>query len=336
MRDKDNSILFLGDVVPWKAFKFKNSYKTIINLECPITAEGQPAKNKINLRVENNYLKDIFGNNLICVSLGNNHIFDFGEEGLESTLNALRKIDVKWFGIDTDAEKNLEPLIINFNNLRIAFFSAVCQSTSPVVELENKIHLSTLDADLIIKKVKEIRNSADRIVLYLHWGTEESSYPSEENIQIARNLIDAGADIIAGSHAHCPQPVERYKEGIIAYNLGNFLMPSMKDIPAYFDETHPSGSTYFKNLMIWNRISWGLLVDMKTRRYKIKKYIFLFNRIMSLPFTPLDRYTGLIYDNNKEKYEQVVSKHRRKRAFFRRIRYFISKPHIPGRIKNYL
>ena len=58
--DEKNSILFLGDVVPFKPFRFRNVHKTIINLECQITKIGDPAEGKIILRVEENYLKSIF------------------------------------------------------------------------------------------------------------------------------------------------------------------------------------------------------------------------------------------------------------------------------------
>ena len=71
-----NSILFLGDVVPYRPIKFNNKYRTVFNLECPITAEGKPAVNKIILNVRENYLKHIFKDNSFCVCLGNNHILD--------------------------------------------------------------------------------------------------------------------------------------------------------------------------------------------------------------------------------------------------------------------
>ena len=89
MLDLNSSILFLGDVIPYKPFKFKNIYKTVINLECPIINDGKPVNGKINLRIKHNYLRSIFNNNLICASIGNNHILDFGAIGLRVTLTEL-------------------------------------------------------------------------------------------------------------------------------------------------------------------------------------------------------------------------------------------------------
>ncbi|MGH2647925.1 MAG: CapA family protein, partial [Ginsengibacter sp.] len=121
--NKENSVLFLGDVVPYKPFRFKNNYKTVFNLECPVTKEGKPAADKIILSVKENYLKNTFKDNTLCVCLGNNHILDFGKEGLESTLKELEKLKLKWFGINIEHNDDCIPLITELNKITIAFFS---------------------------------------------------------------------------------------------------------------------------------------------------------------------------------------------------------------------
>lgn len=334
--DERNSILFLGDVVPYKPFKYRNKYPTVINLECPITKDGNPVSGKINLNANENYLNNIFNNNLFCVNLSNNHILDYGKKGLESTLTELEKLKIKWFGLNDGSVDNCNPLITEKNKIKIAFYAAVCPSTSPVTEINNTIYLSILNVEKIINSIQEIKDLVQRIVIYIHWGVEESSYPSIEDIIIARRLIDAGADILIGSHAHAPQPIEKYKNGIIAYNLGNFIMPAMKDIPTYFNESGIPNGTYSKNLMVWNRISWGLLVDMNNLDFRIKKYIFIFNRIFELPFTTLDKYIQLNKYSYDISYELTVKKHLKKRTLYRRIHSFIIKPYIPNKLKNML
>ena len=334
--NKENSILFLGDVVPFTSFKFKNNLKTVFNLECPITSTGKPAQGKIILSVKENYLKNIFNDNLFCLSIGNNHILDYGKEGLESTLTELEKVKTKWFGLNSGQGDNCVPLILKLNKIEIAFFSVVCQSTSPVIELDNDIYLSLLNLDKLVNGIKEARKSVQKIVIYIHWGIEESSYPSKDDVLIARKLIESGADIIIGSHAHAPQSIEKYKNGIIAYNLGNFLMPELKNVPTYYNDKGIPLSTYNKNLMLWNRISWGLIIDMTTMEYKIKKYIFLFNRILELPFTPLDKYIKFNHNILNASHELILKKHLRKRVIFRKIREFIYKPHVPKKLKRLL
>lgn len=331
MLDSENSILFLGDVVPYKPFRFKNIHKTVINLECPIIKNGNPEKGKINLWVEENYLNDIFGNTLFCLSLGNNHILDFGQKGLYSTISELKKLNINYFGLNNGSDSN--PLILQFNSIRIAFFSVVCPTTSPLIEYDNKTYLSLFDTDSIIREAGKIRDYVQRIVVYVHWGREESSYPEKRDIISARKLIDGGVDIVIGSHAHVPQPVEKYKNGVIAYNLGNFIMPEFKELPSYFDDNGISHSTYTKSTMIWNRISWGLFIDMGTLEFRVMKYIFLWNKVIRLKITPLDKYIKLRKDSADKDYGSFVEKHIEKRERYRRIIDFISKPHIPKRLK---
>jgi len=326
----------LGDVVPYKPLRFRNDLKTVINLECPIIKGGIPEKGKINLRVQENYLGDIFGNRLFCVNIGNNHILDYGIGGLSSTINELDKLKTQYFGLNKNKDSRYEPLLINMGDLNIAFISAVCSSTSPLLEVDKTFRLSELDTDALVQEIAILRPTVTRIVVYIHWGTEESSYPEPRDIFTARRLIDSGADIGIGSHAHAPQPVERYGNGIIAYNLGNFIMPSLKNHPSYYTGTGEAESAYNKNKMPWNRISWGVAIDMNSLEYKVMKYMPLFNRVLKLPFTPLDRYLNMKISPADENYEFQITKHLRRRALYRRIRDFIRNPHIPEKIKRML
>ncbi len=332
--DKENTILFLGDIVPFKPFKFRNIYSAVANLECPLTEDDDPAEGKIILNVKKNHLSEIFGDNLLCVSLGNNHILDYGIKGLNSTLAELRSMQTQWFGLDHPITGGLNPLIIDFHQNKIAFMSVVCPSTSPVTAIDGVSYLTLLDTEELKTEVEKLRKIVRRIVLYIHWGIEESSYPSGSDLIAARKLIDAGVDIIIGSHAHVPQAIEKYRNGIIAYNLGNFIMPALKNIPSYFDESGTPLSVYNKRLMPWNRISWGLAIDMNKMEYKVKRYIFLLNRIIELPFTHLDKYIKLKLDPFAEGYDQKIADHLKKRAFIRRILDFLSAPHIPQKLKR--
>lgn len=327
-------LLFLGDVVPYKPFKFNDLHKTIINLECPITTIGIPITGKINISVRETYLNSIFNGRLACVSLANNHIMDYGLGGLNSTLSELKKFNIDYFGLNTPEDENHNPLIFEYNDIKIALISAICESTSPVIEFDDYNYLNLLNEHEMINKITAVRDLVDRIVLYIHWGIEDSSYPSKEDVVTARKLIDAGVDIVVGSHAHAPQPVERYGNGIIAYNLGNFIMPAFKDMPSYFNEEGVAQSDFSKRLMLWNRTSWGLLVDMKTLEYAVKKYIFLANRIVEVKVSPLDKYLKLLPDISDPTYDSQVMKHLKKRAFQRKLRNFIHNPHIPGTIRR--
>lgn len=329
--NKENSILFLGDVAPYRPYRFTDDCKTVINLECPLTNSGVPATDKIILGAKGNYLNNIFNSRLFCVNLGNNHILDYGKDGLDTTVSELEKEGISYFGLNNKMDNN--PLITEFKNIKIAFISAVCETTSPVLDQDEINYISRLDTDDIIRKVRSVRKLADRVVVYVHWGEEDSSYPVRKDIITARRLIDEGTDIVIGCHAHAPQAIEKYKEGIIAYSLGNFIMPELKKIPSYFDENGNPHSFFTSRMMLWNRISFGLMINMITMEFSIRKFIFNKSRVMELPVTPLDRFLKLP-DYQDDSYELKIKKHKRRRKLQRRITDFIFHPRIPQKFKR--
>lgn len=330
--NKENTIMFLGDVAAYKPYRFSNNVQVIVNLECPITKNESPATGKIILGARENHLRSIFNNSLLSVNLANNHILDYGKQGLSSTIDSLEESGINYFGLNNKADNN--PRIMAIGNQKIAFLSAICETTSAVFGYDNVNYLSPLEPDDIIRKAHIARNKADRVVVFIHWGVEESSYPLRRDVLTARKLIDGGVDVVIGSHAHAPQPVERYKNGIIAHNLGNFIMPEMKNIPSYFDEQGIPHSSFTRKFMLWNRISWGLLIDMTTMEFSVRKFMFTSKRVIELSFTPLDGYLKMPGDISDDKYDLMMEKHLKKRRFQRRIAEFLSNPHVPQILKR--
>jgi poly-gamma-glutamate synthesis protein (capsule biosynthesis protein) len=324
----DNSILFLGDVVPYKPFKFKNDLRTVINLECPITKNGTPVTGKVNLSVPENHLGEIFGHNLFAVNLANNHILDYGPDGLESTIDELSRDGVSYFGINRQGDDGHNPLITTYQGINVALISVVSESTSPVTEFDDFNYLTLLDNGEVAEKIQGVREKVERVIVYIHWGEPDSSLPLRKDIITARELIDSGADIIIGSHAHAPQPVEKYKNGIIAYNLGNFIMPSFKNTPSYYDENGDSLSSFSKKLMLWNRVSWGLEINLKTMDYRIRKFIFIADRIFEMKTTPFDKFMELHPANSDESYDSIFNSHLKRRILRRKFRDFINNPAV--------
>lgn len=71
--------------------------------------------------------------------------------------------------------------------------------------------------------VSALKKVVDVVIVNFHWGTERSHYPESYQVALAHSAIDAGADLVVGHHPHVLQGIERYKNGIIAYSLGNFI-----------------------------------------------------------------------------------------------------------------
>lgn len=324
--NQESSILFLGDVNPYKPFRFRNNLPAVINLECPLTGSGKPVTGKFSLRVKENYLGKIFGSNLLAVNLANNHILDYGLEGLTSTISEVEKSGAGYFGINSPSDDNHNPLILTFRKHSIAFLSFVSENTAPLAEFDDFNYVTLINEENVFAEIKSVKEKCSRLVIYVHWGIRESSYPLPVQVITARKMIDAGADAVIGSHAHAPQAVESYGNGLIAYNLGNFIMPSFRNTPSFFDEDGRPLSSYSKRLMPWNRVSWGLAVDIETMEFEIRKFIFIADFIVRMRSTPFDRYLHLSDKIFNDSYGKTLNKHLRNRKFKRNIVDLVNNP----------
>jgi poly-gamma-glutamate capsule biosynthesis protein CapA/YwtB (metallophosphatase superfamily) len=202
---------------------FSQGSSFIINLESPAVENYEnPAKSKgVLLYTKPEVLKWFLQNNSIaCVSLANNHILDYGIEGLTSTISVLESTGVPFTGAGF-LKSHTDPVFFNHGNERYAVISYVHLKTNPHVEAG--LFLNIYDQADIINKINSVKGIADCIIVSLHWGKDYSNYPEKWQVTDARKFIDNGATIIAGHHSHTIQPFERYKNGYIFYNLGSLI-----------------------------------------------------------------------------------------------------------------
>ena len=153
------------------------------------------------------------------VSLGNNHIFDFGVKGFSETLSHLKKNQIHSFGAGPSILEARKPLILRIKTKTIAFLGY-----SYTYEATNK-HYGCVPIwkRYIRDDLNNLKNKVDLIVLSIHFGDEFSLIPSNYQSKISKYAIDNGADVILGHHTHTPQKIEYYKNKLIVYSLGNFL-----------------------------------------------------------------------------------------------------------------
>ena len=193
---------------------FKNSDISFANLECVLCEGLEFIENKKYTFATNkgvvNILKDF---NIL--SLANNHIIDCKEQGIYDTIEVLKNNNISFIGIN-----NQEKLfIIEKEDIKIGFL-AYCKKVPFFKNL--KIHPYLIN-NQIIEDVKNAKKETDFLIVSLHWGKEYKKEPSEEQEKLARLLIDSGVDLIIGHHSHVIQKIEKYKQGLIAYSLGNFI-----------------------------------------------------------------------------------------------------------------
>lgn len=162
------------------------------------------------------------------VSLANNHTMDFGEEALLDTLETLDNAGIKRVGagVNLDEAKSLE--MIEVKGKRIGFLAAsrVIPENSWTAGRSHPGLLTTYDPAILIKEIEKARQTCDYLVVYVHWGIEKNTHPEEYQRTLGMQYIDAGADIVVGSHPHVLQGIEYYKGKPIVHSLGNFVFGS--------------------------------------------------------------------------------------------------------------
>ena len=221
-------LFVLGDIFlrtksgssPFKNIKelFPKDALVFGNLETVLSIRGNPIEKRVPLRVNPekiHYLKDA---RFSIVNIANNHIMDYGEEGLSDTIDVLRKSNIKFIGAGRNIKEAMEPELIKKNGLRIGFIGF---TSAGIIAKEESIGCASLTKEFILNSISELRKEVDVLVVSLHWGIEYVFYPSPEQQNLARLLIDKGADLIIGHHPHVIQGIEEYKNKLIIYSLGN-------------------------------------------------------------------------------------------------------------------
>ncbi len=159
------------------------------------------------------------------VSLANNHAYDYGPDALCDTLDVLDDAGIRRVGAGRDLEEASRTAFIELDGLTVAFLNGTrvewVELTKGATETEPGV-FRTVDPELLYQRVREARELADLVVVYMHWGIEGVDYLEEYQQTVGKELIDNGADAVIGDHTHCLQGVELYKGKPIIYSLGNY------------------------------------------------------------------------------------------------------------------
>jgi poly-gamma-glutamate synthesis protein (capsule biosynthesis protein) len=206
---------------------------TMVNLETSITTRGSPEPKEFTFRAAASAFTALAAAGVDVVTMANNHGRDFGAQGLQDTLDAIHTSGFPTVGIGANAAAAYAPYRITVKGQRIAIFGA-----SRVIDAALLSSWTATDSqpglasaypgaalDRLLAAVRDARVSADTVVVYLHWGTELLTCPTSVQETLARELHDAGADVIVGSHAHRVQGDGFLDGAFVAYGLGNFVWP---------------------------------------------------------------------------------------------------------------
>ncbi|MGE5417711.1 MAG: CapA family protein [Acidobacteriota bacterium] len=205
---------------------------TFGNLESPLSDRGQAMPGKgICFRAQPQMANVLANYGFNIMSVANNHALDYDAPAFLDTIKLLNAQNVSTVGGGNNIMEARKPVIIEKNNLKVGFLAYTVFADTvfsykyrrPFRATETESGVAPLIREAILEDVYSLDPTVDVTVVSLHWGVEYSKVPEESQQQLARELIDNGADLIIGHHPHIIQGFERYKKGLIVYSLGNFI-----------------------------------------------------------------------------------------------------------------
>jgi hypothetical protein len=168
---------------------------------------------------------------LRTVTLANNHMFDNGVQGLSETVEILGELGIAHVGAARAEPPRFRVEPIEVRGWRIGFVAATTQMNRvprPDGPLLPYVRGPALRGELV-PLIEQARRDHDLVIVVVHWGAEYEDAPARWQIDAAHGFVDAGADVVIGHHPHVLQGIERYRHGVIAYSLGNFVFPNGKE-----------------------------------------------------------------------------------------------------------
>jgi len=188
--------------------RFSQDDYTLVNLETTFTdSEVKAPKHGdifYNFKGPKDYVRILTNGSIDGVTIANNHIYDYGKQGIKDTVNTLKKNNIDICGEGYKILKDIQGIKFGFLGYTGWEYSN---------ELKTKI----------INDINELKNQGAEVVIpYFHWGIERSYEPYDVQQNLARFSIENGTNAVVGSHPHVIQSMEKYKGKLIVYSMGNF------------------------------------------------------------------------------------------------------------------
>lgn len=199
---------------------------TMVNLETAVTSRGTPEPKTYHFRAPTTAYAAVAAAGVDAVSLANNHVLDYGQIGLLDTLDSAAAAGMPVFGAGRDAAQAYTPWITTVRGTRVAVIglSQVSDLAESWAARDGRPGVAmAFDTARVRAAVQTARAAADVVIAFPHWGVEGDTCPSGRQKELTKVLVDAGVDIILGSHAHVLQGAGWQGRVFIAYGMGNFL-----------------------------------------------------------------------------------------------------------------
>lgn len=258
-KEKPILLLFVGDVmldrgVEWKvkqngedwrwpflkiADVLKEADVAFANLESQISDRGVNVGSIYSFRADPKSIEGLIHAGFDVLSVANNHSFDYTREAFADSLLRLKHADIAYTGGGFTKEEAHLPVVKFVRGTKIGFLGYTNSGLAQWSASENQPGIAWVDWNTLEKLRQDIRAAKARVdilAVSIHTGNEYRTQPNEFQKTFAKTAIDEGADLIIGHHPHVVQPLEQYKQGWIAYSLGNFVFDQ------YFSEETMQGA----------------------------------------------------------------------------------------------
>ena len=199
----------------------KDADRAIVNLECALTNYERGIKKFGPCLKASPLCADTLKKlGVTDVMLSNNHVFDFGIQGLKDTMENLERVGLPYAGIGENDTLSRKPYIIEQDGKKLGIIN-VCEHEYSYA-LPDRIGANPFDPFLTMQDIRTIRTEVDFVIVLYHGGKEHCRYPSPRLRNLCREMILCGADVVVTQHSHCIGCYEQFEGGHIVYGQGNF------------------------------------------------------------------------------------------------------------------
>jgi poly-gamma-glutamate capsule biosynthesis protein CapA/YwtB (metallophosphatase superfamily) len=195
------------------------------NLECVVATTGSAGDKNFTFRAHPRTLP-VLKRHFDAMGLANNHSGDFGREAFSEMLGLLKQHHLAQFGGGNNLSEAHTPLILERKGLRIALLGYNEFMPRSFEADHDGAGSAWSEDEQVVADIRKARAvyRADIVIPVMHWGWENEPTANARQRQLARTMVDAGADAVIGGHPHVTQDIEHYKGKPIVYSVGNFVM----------------------------------------------------------------------------------------------------------------
>lgn len=214
-----------GDPFAHFAAVFAGADVRIANLECVVATTGSAGDKNFTFRAHPRVLP-VLKTHFDAVALANNHSGDFGREAFAEMLGLLQQAGLAKLGGGRNLSQAHEPWVVERQGLRIAFLSYNEFMPRSFEADHDAPGVAWSEDEQVVDDIRRARqvHRADLVIPIMHWGWENELVANARQRQLARLMVEAGADAVIGGHPHVTQDIEHIQGKPVIYSVGNFVM----------------------------------------------------------------------------------------------------------------